>query len=264
MKKKTISCIIATHKRDKFLKQSIESVLKQTHPPLEIIISDNIPSKKTKKLVKKIAKKNSLPIKYIGHILGGKGCISRNLAVSESKGDYISFLDDDDIWDLNYLKKINSLIHKKKSSIIYSWLIDWHKNEKKLGKKIKIGLNIKDFLIKNPGSVISNLVVKKDIFISLGGFDEYIHPSYDKDFIIRAIYFGHKYDVLKDGLVYMRRDNHGRESEFSKNFLIGMKKFYKKHHFHYNIYLKIKFWMKYWIIYFKLIINNYNDNQLHM
>ena len=46
----------------------------------------------------------------------------------------------------------------------------------------------------------------------------------------------------------MRRDSHNRESEFSKNFLIGMKKFYKKHNFHYNVYLKAKFWIKYWII----------------
>ena len=58
----------------------------------------------------------------------------------------------------------------------------------------------------------------------------------------------------------MRRDNHIRESGLSKNFLIGMKKFYKKHEFHYNIYSKIKFWKKYWIIYLKIIINNFNDN----
>ena len=246
MKKKTISCIIPTHDRDEYLKEAINSVLSQSTLPLEIIISDNIPNNNTELLVKEIAVKNSLPIIYIGHKFGGRGCISRNLGVAKAKGDYIAFLDDDDFWDVNYLEKISALITEKKSKIIYTWLIDWHNNIKKPGKKLQEDIPIEIFLYRNPGSVISNLVVDRNLFISLGGFDEYIHPTYDKDFLIRAIYFGYRYDVLKDNLVYMRRNNHKRESEINRNYLAGMKKFYKKHEFNANFFTKIKFWSKYY------------------
>tara|TARA_B110000858_G_C17789535_1_gene469071 strand:- start:459 stop:1235 length:777 start_codon:yes stop_codon:yes gene_type:complete len=258
MNEKNISCVIATHDRDEFLKEAIYSAIKQTNTPFEIIISDNVPNKNTELLVKEIASKNSIPISYIGHKFGGRGCISRNLAVSKSKGDYIAFLDDDDVWDANYLKKISVLISQKKSKIIYAWLIDWHNNSKKPGKKLQPDLPIETFLYKNPGSVISNLVVDRKLFISLGGFDEYIHPSYDKDFLIRAIYFGYRYDVLKESLVYMRRNNHKRESDINKDYLVGMKKFYKKHDFNASFFIKLRFWIKYYWYFINSIKNNIN------
>ena len=114
MKKKNISCIIATHNRDKLLKEAIYSVIKQTYSPLEIIISNNIPNKKTRAIIEKISKKSSVPINYIEHRMKGRGAASVNLAASSAKGDYIAFLDDDDLWEKNYLKKISLLILKKK------------------------------------------------------------------------------------------------------------------------------------------------------
>jgi glycosyltransferase involved in cell wall biosynthesis len=87
MNEKNISCVIATHDRDEFLKEAIYSAIKQTNTPFEIIISDNVPNKNTELLVKEIASKNSIPISYIGHKFGGRGCISRNLAVSKSNVD---------------------------------------------------------------------------------------------------------------------------------------------------------------------------------
>ena len=73
-----ISCVIATHNRDNFLKQAIKSAIKQTHPPIEIIIVNNIPNKRTKQIVKIITKTSSIPIKYIEHSMMGKGSISKN------------------------------------------------------------------------------------------------------------------------------------------------------------------------------------------
>ena len=124
-------------------------------------------------------------------------------------------------------------------------------DEKKPGKKLKEDLQMKDFLLRNPGCVVSNLVVEKDLFIGLGGFDEYIHPSNDKDFIIRALYFGYKYDVLRENLVNIRRHTNTRETDISSEYLIGMEKFFKKHYFIANFTLKFKFWFKYWFLFIK-------------
>ena len=252
MVKKNISCVITTHKRDEYLKDAIYSVIKQIHSPLEILISNNIPNKKTQKIVKTISKKTLIPIIYLEHNMKGRGAASANLAASKAKGDYIAFLDDDDMWDINYLKKISLFIFKKKSKIIYSWFYKIQNNKKTSYKKLKEKLKIKDFILSNPGSGVSNLVVDKKIFISIGGFDDYINPSYDKDFLIRALHYGYKYYVLKEKLVIQRKHIH-QLSDINKASLVGMKKFFKKHEWSLSPTIKIKFWIKYWKKYIKML-----------
>jgi len=254
MVKLNISCIIPTHNRDNFLKEGVYSAINQTFPPVEIIVSDNVPSKKTQSLIEEIAETSSVPIHYIGHKLLGRSSISMNLAASKAKGDFIAFLNDDDAWEKDYLEKISYLKFKKNSKIIYTWLIDWYFEKKNQGKKIKPNLLPKDFLLKNPGCVISNLVVEKDIFLGLGGFDEYIHPTNDKDFIIRALYFGFNYDVLEESLVLLRRHNEKRVTDIDKEFLNGVNKFFKKHEFIASPKIKVMFWFKYWFLYFRHMV----------
>ena len=82
-------------------------------------------------------------------------------------------------------------------------------------EKIIENLKISKWFVYNPGSVISNLVVEKT-FLDLNGFDEDVHPPYDKDFIIRALSRDIKYEVIKKPLVFFRISNHQRESSRSR------------------------------------------------
>ena len=258
MTKKNISCIITTHNRDEYLKEAVYSAIKQTHPPIEIIISNNIPNKKTQMIIEVIAENSSVPIHYIEHSMKGRGSISANLAASRSRGDYIAFLNDDDMWEKDYLEKISLFISEKKSKIIYTWFYKLKNSKKTQYKQLKDGLKMKDFLLTNPGCGISNLVVEKELFIGIGGFDDYI-LSNDKDFLIRAIYYGYEYHVLKESLVIQRKHSHEQLTDVDKDFLIRMKKFFKKHEFIASPKIKIKFWIKYLKMYFKLLMSNKNS-----
>ena len=260
MNKKNISCVITTHNRDEYLKDAIYSAIHQTHPPLEIIISNNVPNKKTQTIVEKISGESSVPIFYIEHTMKGRGSISANLAASKAKGDYIAFLDDDDMWEPDYFKKISLLISEKKIKIVYSWIIKLQNNIKTPYKQLKDDLTMKDILLVNPGCGISNLVVDRKLFIGLGGFDDYILISNDKDFLIRALYYGYKYDVLKTNLVIQRKHNNEQLTDISEDFLMGMKKFFKKHEWIASPMTKIKFWIKYWKMYIKML--RFNKSKL--
>ena len=111
---------------------------------------------------------------------------------------------------------------------------------------------MKDFILSNPGCGVSNLVLDRKIFVSLGGFDDYINPSYDKDFLMRAIYYGYKYHVLKDKLVIQLK--HTRQlSDINGDILFGMIKFFKKHEWVASPMIKIKFWIKYFKMYVKML-----------
>ncbi|MBD1156590.1 glycosyltransferase family 2 protein [Pelagibacterales bacterium SAG-MED20] len=99
-----VSIIIPYYKKKLFFKKTIDSIKNQTYKNFEIILiyddsnrSDLIFVKKT---LKKIKNKNII----INKKNMGAG-ISRNYGIKKSKGKFLSFLDSDDVWDKNKLKK---------------------------------------------------------------------------------------------------------------------------------------------------------------
>ena len=251
----SISCVIATHNRDKLLKEAVHSVINQTFPPIEIIVVNDLPNEHTKKVVEELTKQSPITINYIEHNMKGKGSISYNLGASKVKGEFIAFLNDDDLWEKDYLKKMSILIKEKDSKICYAGTSKIKNGQKSPHKQLEDNLEMKEFLLKNPGCQQSNLVVNKDLYISLGGFDDYIIPSIDKDFLIRALYFGYNYNVLKERLVIQNKHSGDQLTDINIEFLTGIKKFFKKHEWLAGPILRIKFWIKYWRAYIKILIN---------
>ena len=97
MKKKfpLISIIINCFNGEKFLSQSIKTVFDQTYSNWEIIFWDNKSTDKSKEIIKSF--KDSR-IKYFYSKKFNTLYKSRNLAINKAKGDYICFLDTDDLW----------------------------------------------------------------------------------------------------------------------------------------------------------------------
>ena len=101
MSKSLVSVVIPTYKRSDYLIRAIESVRKQTYQNLEIVIVDDNPRdslfrKETERKIEKY--KEDKRIKYIKNIENLGGALARNCGISESSGEYITFLDDDDMY----------------------------------------------------------------------------------------------------------------------------------------------------------------------
>lgn len=95
-----VSVIMPTYGRPDFLERAAKSVLSQTHKNIElVIINDNIPEstedEDTKDVINKINDRRIKPLHTTGKTGGGA---ARNLGLKECTGDYIAFLDDDDIY----------------------------------------------------------------------------------------------------------------------------------------------------------------------
>lgn len=95
-----ITVVTPTYKRHQYLKNAIESVLKQTYTDFEyIIVDDNPADSEERRLTEKVVCSFSDPrFHYIQNEknLGGAG--SRNVGIFQAKGDYIALLDDDDMY----------------------------------------------------------------------------------------------------------------------------------------------------------------------
>ena len=96
-KKKLISIIINCYNGEKYLTQTIKSVLRQTYRNWEIIFFDNNSKDNSVKIIKKFKDKR---IKF--YTSKNKFVLplyrARNLAITKAKGEFITFLDVDDTW----------------------------------------------------------------------------------------------------------------------------------------------------------------------
>ena len=245
MREVDISCIIATHDRDEMLETAIGSIAAQSVCPREIVVSDNLARDETRKIVDAFDLELPFPVRYLGHSQGGRGCISRNLAAEQACGRYLAFLDDDDFWEPEFLEAMETVFVDRDADAVYVWFNYWYPNgEIRPGKSLSERLSISDFVIRNPGSVISNLAVKRDVFLKVGGLDEAMHPPYDRDFAMRLLLDGRRYAVVPRRLLRFRQHDGPRESRPGKAYALGQQAFFERYRDKVRPTMRPRFWLK--------------------
>ena len=183
--KPIISIIMNCYNGEAFLNEAINSITKQTFENWELIFFDNNSIDKSEKIVKSF--KDSR-IKYFKSDRLLNLYDARNLAVKKTNGDYISFLDTDDMWTKDKLEKQINFIKKNSNyKILYSNYYVLKNNEKQIMYKNElpsgfitqklldfygIGINTA-FLDK---SIFDQYNFKKDLNI-IGDFDFFIKTS---------------------------------------------------------------------------------------
>ena len=149
-----VTIIIPYYKKKKFFKKTIKSVQEQTHKNLEVILIYDDVDKTELPFVKFTLRK----IKNVKIIINKKNLgagYSRNIGIKKSKSKLISFLDSDDTWHKDKLKKQIKFMKMKKVDFSFTDYSIIDKNE----KKIKI--------IKSPKIIIhQNLLFSCDIGLS--------------------------------------------------------------------------------------------------
>ena len=126
-----ISIIIPYYKKKKFFKNTIKSVLEQTHKNFEIILIYDDIDKTELPFVKLTLRK----IKNVKIIINKKNLgagYSRNIGIKKSKSRLISFLDSDDTWHKDKLKKQIKFMKINKVDFSYTDYSIIDKNEKKI------------------------------------------------------------------------------------------------------------------------------------
>src|SRR5262245_27326295 len=100
-----VSVIIPTFNRADLIGETVESVLSQTFDDFEIIIVDDGSTDSTKEVIRRF----DGPINYLYQENRGLSC-ARNRGFDASSGDYVCFLDSDDVWNPRMLERQVSLL----------------------------------------------------------------------------------------------------------------------------------------------------------
>ena len=142
------------HNGEKFLNESLRSIIFQSYKNWELIFFDNNSEDNSKKIVKSFKDKR---IKFFSSKKKLNLYYARNLAIKKTKGKFISFLDVDDLWNKNKLKlQLNFLEKNKEFKIIYSNYTIFNEVAKKKYVKYNRILNSGFITCKNEYGLLSN------------------------------------------------------------------------------------------------------------
>ena len=108
-----VSVIIPTYNRKDDLCRAIKSVQDQTERNIEILICDDGSTDDTRESVEKIIREDSR-VRYINCGHNGRPAIPRNIGIKKAKGDWLAFLDDDDVWNPTKLEAQLFMMEKYK------------------------------------------------------------------------------------------------------------------------------------------------------
>ncbi len=203
-----VSVVIPAYNAARFIAMAIDSALAQSYKPSEIIVVDDGSQDNTQSIVEQYANK----VKYIHQTNAGPAA-ARNMGVREAKGEWIAFLDSDDYWNRDHLKLL--LKHARdhpEAALIYCGK-KWVDRDGKLIKdsfdqtKFPSGWIFKDLFKANYISSTSVVLVKRAIFIKLGGFDEQLRIAEDYDLWIRISAFEQICGVPICSVNYRRHDS---------------------------------------------------------
>ncbi|BAI79877.1 glycosyl transferase [Deferribacter desulfuricans SSM1] len=114
-----ISIITPSYNSEKFISETIKSVLTQTYQYWEMIIVDDCSPDNSNKIIEKFCRKDNR-IKLIKLERNSGPAIARNRGIQEARGRYIAFLDADDLWKPDKLEKQLNFMAENKLSFTYS------------------------------------------------------------------------------------------------------------------------------------------------
>ncbi|EIA10419.1 glycosyltransferase family 2 protein [Flavobacterium frigoris] len=246
-----VSVIITTYNRPTYIKQAVESVIKQTYDNIEILVVDDGSEENYAKIICD---------KYIictYHYKKNGGLASaRNFGVSIAKGEYVAFLDDDDFWREDKIEKqVELLENYPKIDCVHSSAIIVNETGQETGQIIGASQNkiqkrsgyvfwdaLGVWVVKSPTPLIRKSVFKTDM-----QFDENIKVGEDVDFYQRMFY-RHMVLYINEPLAYYREYNNNERLSVQTEKYVGIERTM------YENFLKMGIWNPFylWLIAIKL------------
>jgi glycosyltransferase involved in cell wall biosynthesis len=193
-----ITCIIPVHNGENYLAEAIQSVLDQTVSVYEIIVVDDGSTDGTSDVVATFAS----PVRLVRHARALGPAAARNRGIEEAEGDFVTFLDHDDLWvphkvesQLNAFR-VDPELDFCVGKVQNFWMPEVQHEAERFEGHFRSG--------PIPGYVSCTLMVRKPFLDRIGRFNTNIAHADDTDWFLRARTAGAK-ELLLDDVLLRRR-----------------------------------------------------------
>lgn len=211
----TVSIVLPTYNRLQFLPATLESVFAQTFTDWELIIADDGSDDATRAYLRTIAARPRTRVLWLAHS-GGRPAVPSNVAIREARGEYVAFLDSDDLWVPDKLQRqIASLRRRAHCGWSHTRFVIVDSSGRIVnplpagtyparGGWIREPLLQGEIVIAQPTVLVSRVLLEE-----LGVFDEGLRMCYDDDLWFRLAARS-EIDAVDEPLTLVRR--HGSHS----------------------------------------------------
>lgn len=118
MQENLISIVIPVYNAEKFIEETVASVLNQTRQEWELLLVDDGSTDGSGALIDQLAEKDERI--RVFHLEGGGAAEARNTGTRNAKGRYLAFLDADDLWEKEKLQKELQLLQKEDAAFVFT------------------------------------------------------------------------------------------------------------------------------------------------
>lgn len=210
--KDKVSIIVPIYNAEKYLERCLESIINQTYKNIEIICINDGSTDGSEKILREYASKENRMI--VKTVQNGGVSRARNIAIKESSGNFIMFIDSDDYIELNMVEKMLETIQKRKADIVRctNFLeredgtvekIEEYTIKNKLIEKDEISKDILlDIITGKMLTYSCVLIVKKEVILSTNLFNEKLEILEDKLFYLELFINAEKIYFLDEPLYH--------------------------------------------------------------
>ena len=215
VKQPDIDIIIPNYNKAKYLNQCLDSILSQTYKNWKIYLVDDNSHDDSTKILKKYENIDNINFFLLKENKGPAFC--RNYAIDKSSSEFIAFMDSDDFWPKDKLKKqINEMLKNDYNFTYTDYNFFLNNNEKKIKTvKMPLFLDYKNFILKSSMST-SSIIISRN---SLGNVRFKNVDQEDYLFKCDLLKKGETAFNSKDTFVYYRINKNNRSANKLKNLV---------------------------------------------
>jgi glycosyltransferase involved in cell wall biosynthesis len=192
-----ITCILPVSNGERYLREALDSIAGQTYRPLEIIVADDGSTDGTAPIVAAYGNR----IRYLKQANSGAAA-ARNLGLGAARGDYVAFLDADDLWHPEKLERqMRYLQARPELAGCVTHITNFWSPE--LCRE-KIPSHDERVFAPVPGYVPQTLLARKALVDAVGGFNTGLRHADATDWFLRVREHGATIEQLPDVLVRRR------------------------------------------------------------
>ena len=213
-----VSVVITAYNSTELIEETLRSACAQTWPEKEIIVVDDGSPPESAALIARVVEK------FPGVILarepnrGPSG--ARNRGVALTRGEYVAFLDHDDVWRDGLIDRLMAKIESDpKLGLVFCRIEHMRENGEPTGRisSTKLsGFTVSDMLISDPACCGSSFIARRSAYEKTGGFGEAYRRGEAPEFFIRLILAGWKIEGIDDVLVLYRNTPDGLSAKGGK------------------------------------------------
>ncbi len=216
---KLVSIILPYFRKKKFINKTLKSIDNQIYKNYElIIVYDDNNKEELKELIKKT--KNNKKIRIIVNEKNIGAGPSRNKAIKIARGEYIAFLDADDIWKKDKLKKQISFMNKNNLDLSHTSYKIINEKNKVIGFRIAKDLKFEN-LFKSCDVGLSTVIVKRKLLKKFKFAD--LRTKEDYVLWLKLSQHGQNFYALNQFLTTWRSDKNSLSSSLIRKMIDGYK-----------------------------------------